>query len=63
MIIAQFVFLFLASAIFRESSTNIDINNEGKINNNFPRSILLSIIEIASKCSKLCSETVELTLS
>ena len=60
--VAHFVFLFLARTIFRETSTEIDVKNclcycKKQVDNYFPWSILWSGIEMTSKCSDLCSKT------
>ena len=67
LMVAQFVFLLLARAIFRVISTEMDVKNcqyycKRQIGKNFPWSIRLSIIAMTSKCSKLCSETTHLWL-
>ena len=66
MMVAQFVVLFLPRTIFRGISTEVDAKTVTiivkKIDNNFPWSVLLSTIEMTSKCSKRCSETTRLRL-
>ena len=57
---APFVFLFLARTILQETSTETDDKTinvivKKRIDNNFPWSVLLSTIEMTSKCSKRCS--------
>ena len=66
-LVAQFVFLFQAHAIFRKTSTEMDIKNYQmlwlkQIDNNFSWFILLLTKKMMSKCSKLCSETTCLRL-
>ena len=55
-VVAQFVFLFLLREIFRETSTEMDVNTVKVIvkSNNFTWSILLSTIEMTSKYSQAC---------
>ena len=65
--VAQFVFLFLARAIFRETSTEMDEKNcdcycKKTIDNNSLLSVRWSTIEMTSKCSKRYSETTRLRL-
>ena len=65
LMVAQFVFLFLARTIFRVISTEMDVKNcqyycKRQIDKNFPWSIRLSVAAMASKCSKLCGETTRL---
>ena len=65
LIVAEFGFLFLTRTIFRVISTEMDVKNcqyycKRQIDKNFPWFIRLSIIAMASKCSKLCSETTRL---
>ena len=61
--VAQFVFLLLARAIFRGTSTEMDVKNgqcyckKKQIDNTFPWSVLLWTMEMTSKCAKLWSET------
>ena len=64
---AQFVNLFLVCAIFRETSTEMDVQTVNVIVFFFffftiTWSILLSTIEMTSKRSKLCNETTRLGL-
>ena len=70
--VAQFVFLFLSRAIFRETSTEMDFKTfnvivKNKINRQQFSMVctlitVLWTIEVTSKCSKLCSETTHLRL-
>ena len=68
--VAQFVSFFLALAILRETEMDVNENlqwhfekkNKTKqtntqVNSNFPWSVLLSTIEMTSKCLKLCCGT------
>ena len=68
--VAQFVSFFLALAILRETSMEMDVNENlqchfekkknqtnTQVNSNFPWSVLLSTIEMTSKCLKLCCGT------
>jgi len=62
-IVVQFVFLFLLRAVFGElfnewTSKTLNVIVQDKIDNKFPWSILLSIIEMTRKRSKICSETI-----
>ena len=64
---AQFVCLFLVCAIFRETSTEMDVQTVNVIVfcfffSTITWSILLSTIEMTSKRSKLCNETTRLGL-
>ena len=63
---AQFVCLFLECAIFRETSTEMDVQTVNVIVFVFfftiTWSILLLTIERTSKRSKLCNETTRLGL-
>ena len=60
----QFVFLFLLRAVFGElfnewTSKTLSVIVQDKIDNKFPSSILLSIIEMTPK---ICSETIRLLM-
>lgn len=59
MIVAQFVFLFIVRANFRDTSTEMDVKTvnvivKKQVDNNFPWFVLLSPIETTTKYSKLC---------
>ena len=63
----QFVFIFLSGVIFREISTGMDVKNcqsycKKQIDNGFLRFVVLSPIEMMSKCSKLFDEITRLRL-
>ena len=65
LMVAEFGFLFLARAIFRVISTEMDVQNcqyycKRQIDKHFPWLIRLSIIAMASKCAKRFSETTRL---
>ena len=66
--VAQLVSFFLALAILRETEMDVNENlqchfekknkqTNTQVNSNFPWSVLLSTIEMTSKCLKLCCET------
>ena len=64
---AQFVFLFLLRAVFGElfnewTSETLNVIVQDKIDNKCPWSILLSIIKMTRKRSKICSETIRLLI-
>ena len=67
--VGRFVFLFLSRAIFRETSTEMDVKTFNVIVKNKSTtffhglySYVLCTTEMTSKCSKLCSETTRLWL-
>ena len=65
--VAQLVSFFLALAILRETEMDVNENLQchfekkkqanTQVNSNFPWSVLLSTIEMTSKCLKLCCGT------
>ena len=67
--VAQLVSFFLALAILRETEMDVNENlqwhfekktnkqTNTQVNSNFPWSVLLSTIEMTSKCLKLCCGT------